>query len=154
MVQRNLVKCYEQAFRENREMTALTDYFKKENFSYYEMAKEIAKLHLLFEKAGIQPDDKIALMGRNNPRWCIAYIATITYGAILVPILQDFNANDVINILQPSQQFLNDGMIRIIIQLFAEIGNQQHPISGDTQLNIFQAGWIKVNDVQGGRRDV
>jgi len=103
MVQRNLVKCYEQAFRENREMTALTDYFKKENFSYYEMAKEIAKLHLLFEKAGIQPDDKIALMGRNNPRWCIAYIATITYGAILVPILQDFNANDVINILNHSE---------------------------------------------------
>lgn len=106
MVQLNLVKCYEQAFREHRELTALTDYFKKEDFSYYEMAKEIAKLHLLFEKAGIQPDDKIALMGRNNPRWCIAYVATLTYGAILVPILQDFNANDVINILNHSESRL------------------------------------------------
>ena len=106
MVQRNLVKTYEQAFRDYREMTALSDYFKKEDFSYYEMAKEIAKLHLLFEKAGIKADDKIALMGRNNPRWCIAYIATITYGAILVPILQDFNANDVIHILNHSESKL------------------------------------------------
>lgn len=48
-------------------MPALTDYFKGETFSYYEMAKEIAKLHLLFKKAGVKKGDKIALIGRNNP---------------------------------------------------------------------------------------
>ena len=48
-------------------MSALTDYFKGETFSYYEMAKEIAKIHLLFKKAGIKQGDKIALIGRNNP---------------------------------------------------------------------------------------
>ena len=111
MLERNLIKIYEQSFRENREMSALTDYFKGETFSYYEVAKEVAKLHLFFKEAGIQKGDKIALIGRNNTRWCISYIATITYGAIIVPILQDFNPNDVINIVNHSESkllFLGD----------------------------------------------
>ena len=98
MLQENLLKIYETSFRENREMSALTDYFKGETFSYYEMAKEIAKIHLLFKKAGIKQGDKIALIGRNNPRWCITYMGTITYGAVIVPILQDFTPADIIHI--------------------------------------------------------
>ena len=111
MLEQNLIKLYEQSFRDNREMSALTDYFKGESFSYYEIAKEVAKLHLLFKEAGIEKGDKIALIGRNNTRWCISYIATITYGAIIVPILQDFNPNDVINIINHSESkllFLGD----------------------------------------------
>ena len=110
-MQQNLIKIYEQSFRENREMSALTDYFKKETFSYYEMAKEIAKIHLLFKKAGIKKGDKISLVGRNNPRWCITYISTITYGAVIVPILQDFTSNDIIHIINHSESkllFLGD----------------------------------------------
>ena len=111
MLQENLIKIYETSFRDNREMPALTDYFKGETFSYYEMAKEIAKLHLLFKKAGIKQGDKIALIGRNNPRWCITYIATITYGAVIVPILQDFTPADIIHIINHSESrmlFLGD----------------------------------------------
>ncbi len=111
MLDRNLIKIYEQSFRDNREMSALTDYFKGESFSYYEMAKEIAKMHLLFGKAGIKRGDKIALIGRNNTRWCITYIATITYGAVIVPILQDFAPNDVVHIINHSESkllFLGD----------------------------------------------
>ncbi|MFR9650477.1 MAG: AMP-binding protein [Rikenellaceae bacterium] len=111
MLQENLIRMYEESFRNHREMAALTDYFKKETFSYYEMAKAIAKLHLLFEKAKIKKGDKIALVGRNNPRWCITYIATITYGAVIVPILQDFSASDVIRIVNHSESkllFLSD----------------------------------------------
>ena len=111
MLERNLIKIYEQSFRENREMSALTDYFKGETFSYYEVAKEVAKVHLIFKEAGIEKGDKIALIGRNNTRWCISYIATITYGAVIVPILQDFNPNDVINIVNHSESkllFLGD----------------------------------------------
>ena len=106
MLERNLIKIYEQSFRNNREMSALTDYFKGETFSYYEVAKEVAKLHLMFKEAGIEKGDKIALIGRNNTRWCISYIATITYGAVIVPILQDFNPNDVINIVNHSESKL------------------------------------------------
>ncbi len=111
MLKENLIKIYEASFRNNRELPALTDYFKRETFSYYEVAKQVAKLHLLFEKAKIHRGDKIALLGRNNPRWCITYIATITYGAVIVPILQEFSAPDIIHIINHSDSkllFLGD----------------------------------------------
>ena len=117
MLQENLIRIYETSFRENRERPALTDYFKEETFSYYEMAKEIAKLHLLFKKAGIKQGDKIALIGRNNPRWCITYIGTITYGAVIVPILQDFTPADIIHIVNHSESrllFLGDNFWDVI----------------------------------------
>lgn len=117
MLTENLLKIYETSFRENRERPALTDYFKEETYSYYEMAKEIAKLHLLYEAAGIGQGDKIALIGRNNPRWCITYIATITYGAVIVPILQDFHPNDIIHIINHSESrllFLGDNYWDVI----------------------------------------
>lgn len=117
MLQENLIRIYQESFRNNRELPALTDYFKKETFSYYEMAKEIAKLHLLFEKCEIAKGDKIALIGRNNPRWVITYIATITYGAVIVPILQDFNPNDINHIINHSESkllFLGDNFWDVI----------------------------------------
>ena len=105
MLQENLIRMYEESFRAHRELPALTDYFKGETFSYYEMAKEIAKLHL-FKKAEIRRGDKIALVGRNNPRWCITYLATITYGAVIVPILQDFAPADIVHIVNHSESRL------------------------------------------------
>ena len=106
MLQENLIRMYEESFRTHRELPALTDYFKGETFSYYEMAKEIAKLHLFFKKAEIRRGDKIALVGRNNPRWCITYLATITYGAVIVPILQDFAPADIVHIVNHSENRL------------------------------------------------
>ena len=117
MLQENLIRIYQESFRNNRELPALTDFFKKETFSYYEMAKEIAKLHMLMEQCGIQKGDKVALIGRNNPRWVIAYIATITYGAVIVPILQDFNPNDINHIINHSEAkiiFLGDNYWDVI----------------------------------------
>lgn len=117
MLQENLIRIYEQSFRDNRELPALTDYFKKETFSYYEMAKEIAKLHMLFDQCGVKRGDKIALIGRNNPRWVITYVATITYGAVIVPILQDFNPNDINHIINHSESkllFLGDAYWDVI----------------------------------------
>ncbi|MBQ8470527.1 MAG: AMP-binding protein, partial [Alistipes sp.] len=111
MVQNNFIKIFENSFREHREMSALTDYFKGETFSYYELAKEIAKLHLLFKEANIKQGDKIALIGRNNPRWCITWLATVTYGAVIVPILQDFAPTDIVHIINHSESrllFLGD----------------------------------------------
>ena len=106
MLQENLIRMYEESFRAHRELPALTDYFKGETFSYYEMAKEIAKLHLFFKKTEIRRGDKIALVGRNNPRWCITYLATITYGAVIVPILQDFAPADIVHIVNHSESRL------------------------------------------------
>lgn len=103
MIKENFIELYEQCFNEHWKMPALTDYFKKENFTYGELATEIAKLHILFAQANIKKGDSIAIIGRNNPRWCISFMATITYGAVAVPILQDFNSNDVHHIINHSE---------------------------------------------------
>lgn len=111
MLRENLIRIYETSFREHRELPALTDYFKGETFTYGRMAEEIARLHLLFREAELAPGDRIALIGRNNPRWCMVYIAAITYGAVIVPILQDFNPNDILHIINHSESrllFLGD----------------------------------------------
>ena len=106
MLQENLIKIYETSFRRNSDLPALTDYFGGDTFSYLDTAREVAKLHLLFREAGIRQGDKIALIGRNNIRWCVTYIATITYGAVIVPILQDFNPADMMNIINHSESRL------------------------------------------------
>ena len=111
MLDTNLIKIFEQSFRDNSDSPALSDYFKKETLTYFDVAQDVAKLHLMFKEAGIERGDKIALIGRNNTRWCVSYLATVTYGAVIVPILQDFNPNDVINIINHSESkllFLGD----------------------------------------------
>ncbi len=111
MLKENLIRIYEKSFRDNHERPALSDYLTKETYSYLEMAQEIAKLHLLFDKCGIEAGDKIALVGRNSVRWVITYMATITYGGVIVPILQDFHADDMNHIIEHSESkllFLND----------------------------------------------
>lgn len=111
MLDKNLIKMFEESFRSHREMSALTDYHSGETFSYYGLAKQIAKIHILFEECGIKPQDKIALIGRNTPKWCVVYLASITYGAVIVPILQDFTPNDITHIVNHSESrllFLTD----------------------------------------------
>ena len=103
MIQENFIKLYEQSFRENWDLPCYTDYGEDESYSYGQVAQEIAKLHLLFKHCSLRRGDKIAIIGKNNARWCIAYMATITYGAIVVPILQDFNPNDVHHIVNHSE---------------------------------------------------
>ena len=102
MVEKNLIKMYEESFRNNAELPALSDYFKKTTLTYFELAQNVAKYHLAFEKYGIVAGEKIALIGRNTPKWVTAYAATITYGAVIVPILQDFNPIDATNIVNHS----------------------------------------------------
>ena len=106
MLQENLIKIYEESFRENHSLPVLTDYFSKKTITYLEMAEQMARLHMLFDKLGIKHGDKIALVGRNDINWCVSYIATITYGVVIVPILQDFNPADIENIVTHSESRL------------------------------------------------
>lgn len=111
MLNENLIRIYEESFRTHASQPALTDYFKREEFTYLDLAREIAGLHLLFREAGIAEGDKIALVGRNNPRWCITWLSALTYGAVIVPILQDFTSNDIVHIVNHSESrllFLGD----------------------------------------------
>ena len=98
----NFVKMYERSFRENWELEALTDYGTDVTLTYGQLAINIEKLHILFKECGVKKNDKIAVMGKNNSNWIAVYLATVTYGAIIVPILQDFRANDAIHIVNHS----------------------------------------------------
>lgn len=105
------IRYFEKAIPEFWELPAMTDYVSKSSYTYQQVGEEIAKLHLLFEQMHIQPNDKVALVGRNTPQWAITFLATITYGAVIVPILQDFHPNDVMHIVnhsEPKLLFLSD----------------------------------------------
>ena len=70
------------------------------------MAKRVARLHILFQQCQLKENDKVALIGRNSANWAITYLATVTYGAVIVPILQDFNPNDIHHISNHSESKL------------------------------------------------
>lgn len=76
------------------EELALTD-FQGVSYQFRDVARKVAKLHILFDHAGVKPGDRIALCGKNSSQWCIAFIATITYGAVAVPILHDFKPDNI-----------------------------------------------------------
>lgn len=102
MISDNLVRLFENSMKQNWELPAFTDYNEKKTYTYGEVALEVAKLHLLFKKIGFGKGDKLALIGKNGTHWCITYIATVTYGAVIVPILQDFNPADIKHIVNHS----------------------------------------------------
>lgn len=99
----NLIKIFENSFRKNWDLAAVSDYGTSNTLTYAGLAENIAKLHILFERVGIAEGDKIAVMGKNNANWVTTYLAAITYGAVIVPILQDFKANDAIHIINHSE---------------------------------------------------
>ena len=106
MIQENFIRLFEDGFRRNWDLPGFSNYGEDVTLTYAEIARKIAELHLLFEQCGIQKNDTIALIGRNNANWAITYLATVTYGAIIVPILQDFNPNDVHHIANHSESKL------------------------------------------------
>ena len=100
----------------NWDRDALTDY-KGQTLQYHDVARKIEKLHILFENSGIQKGDKIALCGRNSSQWAAAFLATLTYGAIAVPILHEFMAEQIHNIVNHSDArllFVGDHVASII----------------------------------------
>ena len=92
----------EQSIIKNWDRNALTDY-KGITLQYKDVARKIAKFHIVLESAGIQPGDKIAVCGRNSAHWAVTFLATITYGAVIVPILHEFKADNIHNIVNHSE---------------------------------------------------
>ena len=94
--------CIEESIKKYWNFDALTDY-KGVTLQYQDVARKIEKLHILFEESGIQKGDKIALCGRNMSNWAVAFLATLTYGAVAVPILHEFTADQIHNIVNHSE---------------------------------------------------
>ena len=97
---------YAQSFRDNWTLPALSEFGNKKVLTYGNLAEEIAKMHLMYEMIGVKPGDKIALIGKNSPGWIMVFMATITYGATIVPILQDFNPSDAQHIVNHSESMV------------------------------------------------
>lgn len=90
------------SLRKNWDLDALTDY-KGVTLQYKDVARKIEKLHILFENAGVVKGDKIALCGRNSANWATAFLAVLSYGAVAVPILHEFKAQQVHDIVNHSE---------------------------------------------------
>ena len=102
MIKQNLVKTFEKSIKQNWNLPAFANY-KEDAYSYAQVADKIVFLHHFFEKLGIKKEDKIALIGKNTTNWAITYLAAVTYGAIIVPILPDFKPDDIHHIVNHSE---------------------------------------------------
>ncbi|MCM1451728.1 MAG: AMP-binding protein [Clostridium sp.] len=89
------------AIRDNWELLALTD-FNGISLQYRDIARKVAKLHILYEHAGVKKGDRIALCGKNSAQWCVAFISIMAYGAVAVPILPDFHSDSIHHLVNHS----------------------------------------------------
>lgn len=111
MKRKELIGLFAQSFRENWEFPAFSD-FQGTVCTYGEAAQIIRQIHCFFRENGIQKGDKIALLGRNSSNWAIAFLSISSYGAISVPVLPDFNPEDITHILKHSEaKFLSQRMV-------------------------------------------
>lgn len=127
------IEYIEQSIIRNWDLDALTDY-KGITLQYKDVARKIAKFHLVFEQMGLQPGDKVALCGRNSAHWAVSFLATITYGAVIVPILHEFKADNVHNIVNHSEAKL----LLVGDQVWENLNEEAMPaLQGIIQLNDF-----------------
>lgn len=101
-LEQSFIALIEQSIKTNWYLNTLTDY-KGITLQYRDVARKIEKIHILLENAGIEKGDKIAICGRNSAHWTVTYLAVITYGAVVVPILHEFKADQVHNIVNHSE---------------------------------------------------
>lgn len=92
----------EESIKKNWDLDALTDY-KGATLQYKDVARKIEKLHILLKESGVKKGDKIAVCGRNSSHWGVTFLATVTYGAVIVPILHEFKADNIHNIVNHSE---------------------------------------------------
>ncbi len=146
MIKERLIGYIEESIRQNWEIEALSNYKEKE-YTYRQIAEHILKLHIFFRDSGIGEGDKIALAGRNSANWCMIYLATVTYGAVIVPILPDFKPDDLMNLINHSDSkilFVDDKIFETIDS--SKIPAIQASVSVDT-LKMIKSADKTINDV-------
>ena len=107
---------FEQTIKDNWLLDALTDYHST-TLQYHDVARKVEKIHIMMEAAGVKKGDRIALCGRNSAHWAVAFVATLTYGAVVVPILHEFNGEQIHNIVNHSESrllFVGDYVVNSI----------------------------------------
>ena len=148
MLSEDILQIYASSFRENWESPALTEYTTDETLTYADLARRIARTHIFFELSGVRPGDKVGLLGKNSVSWVVSYMAILTYGAVVVPILPDFNPQDAQHILNHSDSvmlFVSDHIWEHLdfdhlpaIKIAMSLDNQQllgHHLKNDDMVN-------------------
>ena len=107
IIEDSFISCIEKSIKDNWDLDALTDY-KGITLQYHDVARKIEKLHILFENSGVVKGDRIALCGRNCANWAVAFLATLTYGAVAVPILHEFTPD--------YNLFVNEGGAALLVR--------------------------------------
>ena len=100
--EKSFIALIEKSIKKHWDANSLTDY-KGVTYQYKDVARKIEKLHIIFEESGVKPGDKIAICGRNMSHWGVTFLATVTYGAVIVPILHEFKPDQVHNIVNHSE---------------------------------------------------
>ncbi|MEG2282012.1 MAG: AMP-binding protein, partial [Rikenellaceae bacterium] len=103
MTNKGMLNLLKEPFSKNWEELALQDFNTDISYKYKDFAAKIEELHIIFKAAGIERGDRIALIGRNTSHWAISFMSIISYGAVVVPILDEFNPRDVVHILNHSK---------------------------------------------------
>lgn len=101
-MEKSFIAFVEESIKKHWDLDALTDY-KGATLQYKDVARKIEKLHILLAESGIKPGDKVAVCGRNSSHWGVAFLAILTYGAVAVPILHEFKADNIRNIVNHSE---------------------------------------------------
>lgn len=103
MLKENYINLLQDSLKTHWDEPAMADYLSENTLTYGELAKRICRIHIMFEKNGIKKGDKIALVGKNSSNWSAVFLATISYGAVIVPILPDFKPNNIHHIVNHSE---------------------------------------------------
>ncbi len=145
MIQQNFIKIYEKSFKTHWELSALSNYKDGETLSYKELAEQIARMHILFNELGIEKGDKIALIGKNHTSWSVIFLATITYGAVIVPILHEFNSESMEHIIDHSDSkcaFINENIWEKLNKSSIKL-----PVFAIPSFNLLQSSTEKTGEI-------
>lgn len=102
MIEQNFIKFFETSFKENWSLPAFTNYEEAKTYSIADVAKWVAKVHLLLDNIGVEQEDKISLIAKDSAEWCMTWLGIVTYGAVIVPILPAFHGEDIRHIIRHS----------------------------------------------------
>ena len=145
MIQQNFIKIYEKSFKTHWELSALSNYKDGETLSYKELAEQIARMHILFNELGIEKGDKIALIGKNHTSWSVIFLATITYGAVIVPILHEFSSESMEHIIDHSDSkcaFINENIWEKLNKSSIKL-----PVFAIPSFNLLQSSTEKTGEI-------
>ncbi|MBI9104895.1 MAG: AMP-binding protein [Spirochaetales bacterium] len=154
MIERNFVDNIQNALREHWDRPCFSN-FEEDTYSYKEIAASILAFHEVYKKSGLKKGDKVAVCGKNSVNWVKVYLATVTYGAVIVPVMPDFNAEDITNIINHSDSkffFAPESMWKDLD--FEKLSGLMAGLEVDSYKLLHKRGDIAQTLIEDGKKDL